>query len=77
MECMSAVTATKLIGTPERYSLKYLNLLNEGRDEFDLEQTSVRIKLGEFEHLKNSTVIHAEMAHGAPCNGTDRRRDRH
>jgi uncharacterized protein (TIGR04255 family) len=62
IECMDAVLATKLTGRPERFSLKYVNLLQEGQNEFDLAQTLVTAKLGAFETLsKASLIVRAEI----------------
>jgi uncharacterized protein (TIGR04255 family) len=62
MKCMSAVFGTKLTGKPERFSLKYVNLLRQGRDEFDLSQTTMRLELGEFEVRKGgNTFLRAEI----------------
>jgi uncharacterized protein (TIGR04255 family) len=62
LEYMDTALKTALTGRPERYGLKYVNLLKEGRDAFDLDQTRVRIELGDFRpRSQRSTVIHAEI----------------
>jgi uncharacterized protein (TIGR04255 family) len=62
LECMNAVFDTKLTGRPERFALKYVNLLQHGRDEFDLAQTTLNIELGKFERKAGSpAMIHAEI----------------
>src|ERR1700694_4860923 len=38
LECMQAALDTQLPGAPERFSLKYINLLMYGRNELDLSQ---------------------------------------
>jgi uncharacterized protein (TIGR04255 family) len=62
LECMNAVLDTKLVGSPERYGLKYVNILQEGRDVFDLDQTRVRVELGDFQpRTGGATAIQAEI----------------
>ena len=62
LECMNTALETNLTGRPERYGLKYVNLVKEGRDAFDLDQTRVRIELGNFQpRSQGTTVIHAEI----------------
>jgi uncharacterized protein (TIGR04255 family) len=62
LECMTSAIETGLTGQPERYALKFVNLLSEGRDAFDLEPTGVRIELGGFQLRPQSpTGIHAEI----------------
>jgi uncharacterized protein (TIGR04255 family) len=60
LECMEALLGTKLTGQPERFALKYVNLFQQGRDEFDLTQTTLRLSLGDFE--LGSTYVRAEIA---------------
>ncbi len=62
LECINAAVETGLTGRPERYGLKYVNILKEGQNEFDLSQTRVRIELGGFElRSKGSVAIHGEI----------------
>jgi|ERR1700722_1706930 len=62
LECMNTALETSLTGRPERYGLKYVNLLKEGRDAFDLDQTRVRIELGNFKpRSQGATAVHAEI----------------
>jgi uncharacterized protein (TIGR04255 family) len=62
LECMNTALETSLTGRPERYGLKYVNLVKEGRDAFDLDQTRVRIELGDFQpRSQGSTLIRAEI----------------
>jgi len=58
---MELVFNTKLTGPPERYALKYVNLLTEGAHPFDMSQTTVQIKLGEFEFREANTAVHADI----------------
>jgi uncharacterized protein (TIGR04255 family) len=48
MECINTAVETRLTGRPERYGLKYVNVLKEGADAFDLSQTRVCVELGDF-----------------------------
>jgi uncharacterized protein (TIGR04255 family) len=62
LDCMNAALESNLTGGPERYGLKYVNILKEGRSIFDLEQTRVRIELGGFQQRPNGgTAVHAEI----------------
>ncbi len=62
LECLNVVLETKLTGRIERYALKYVNLLKEGSDEFDLDQTQVQIRLGNFLlRSGGSSSLHAEI----------------
>ncbi len=62
VECMNTALGSKLTGRPERYGLKYVNLLKEGRDAFDLDQTRVRIEMGDFGlRPQGAAAIHAEI----------------
>ena len=62
LECINTALESKLTGTPERYGLKYVNILKEGRDAFDLDQTRVRIELGDFQPSATGAVaVHAEI----------------
>lgn len=62
VECMGAVFETQLTGKPERFGLKYVNLIQQGRDEFDMSQTTLHLELGEFELRKGgSTFVRAEI----------------
>lgn len=72
LECIGAAIETNLTGRPERYGLKYVNILKEGRDAFDLDQTRVRIELGDFQpHAKGSVLVHAEIALNGCTNSVD------
>jgi len=62
LECMNTAISSRLTGRPERYGLKFVNLLKEGRDAFDLDPTRVRIELGGFAlRSQGTTGIHAEI----------------
>ena len=62
LEFVNTALDTGLSGRPERYGLKYVNLLKEGRDAFDLDQTQVRIELGNFQpRSQGSTMLRAEI----------------
>jgi uncharacterized protein (TIGR04255 family) len=62
LECINTVVETGLTGRPERYGLKYVNILKEGRDAFDLSQTRVRIEFGDFPLRSQSSVaVHGEI----------------
>jgi uncharacterized protein (TIGR04255 family) len=61
LKCMDAVFDTKLTGKPERFALKYVNLLQHGRDEFDLGQTTLQLGLGEFGIASRGTYVRAEI----------------
>ncbi len=62
LECMTSALETRLTGHPERYGLKYVNLLKEGGGAFDLDQTRVRVELGDFQPRPESvTAVHAEI----------------
>jgi len=62
LEFMKTVLETNLTGVPERYGLKYVNLLKEGSDPFDLGQTRVQIELGDFPRRVGAPVaVHAEI----------------
>jgi uncharacterized protein (TIGR04255 family) len=72
LECMNLVLDSMLTGTPERYALKYVNLLREGSSEFDLDQTRVRIELGNFHQRDNGgMLIHAEIERNGCINVVD------
>jgi uncharacterized protein (TIGR04255 family) len=62
LECINAAVETRLTGRPERYGLKYVNVLKEGSDEFDLSQTRVCVELGGFQ-LKSAgnMAVHGEI----------------
>lgn len=49
IECFNAVLKTKLVKAVERVSIKYTNLLAQGRDENDLSQLNAKVELGEFD----------------------------
>jgi uncharacterized protein (TIGR04255 family) len=62
LEYIDTAISSTLTGRPERYGLKYVNLLKEGRNEFDLSQTRVRIELGGFPLRPNGPAsVHAEI----------------
>ena len=61
VECIQGVLSTDLTGTPERFSLKYSNVLSHGRDENDLSQLKLRVSLDEFTLRAAATVIRAEI----------------
>jgi uncharacterized protein (TIGR04255 family) len=62
LECMTTALDTKLTGRSERYALKFVNLIKEGRDAYDLDPTLVRVELGEFQpRAQGSVAIHAEI----------------
>lgn len=62
VECMGAVFETHLTGKPERFALKYVNLLEQGEDQFDLSQTTLNLGLGKFELRRcGSTFVRAEI----------------
>jgi uncharacterized protein (TIGR04255 family) len=62
LDCMNTALETGLTGRPERYGLKYVNLLKQGRDAFDFDQTRVRIELGDFKpRSQGVTVVHSEI----------------
>ena len=64
LQVMEAVNSTKLAGQAERCSLKYVNVLTQGRDEFDFSQLKVQVSLDDFP-LGGSVVVRAEI----PLNG--------
>lgn len=55
------VLSTDEISQVERISLRYSNVLCEGRDEFDLEQVKVEVRFGTFALRKNGRVFRAEI----------------
>jgi uncharacterized protein (TIGR04255 family) len=61
MECMNAVLDTKMTGRPERFSIKYVNLLQDGRNEYDLSQTNLRLQLGDFLLRDEGVIVRAEI----------------
>jgi uncharacterized protein (TIGR04255 family) len=62
LECINAAVETGLTGRPERYGLKYVNILKEGGDAFDLSQTRVRVELGDFQlRSQGSVAVHGEI----------------
>jgi uncharacterized protein (TIGR04255 family) len=68
LKCMTAVFGTNLTGKPERFALKYVNLLQQGRDEFDLSQTTLRLALGQFGIKSSGTYVRAEIErNGCTC----------
>jgi uncharacterized protein (TIGR04255 family) len=72
VEFMTVVMQANLAQGTERYALKYVNVLKEGQDEFDLSQTTVNIKLGNFDlRPKGSTLIHAEIDLNGCTNAVD------
>ena len=62
LECLKASIESTLTGRPERYGLKYVNILKDGRDAFDLDQTRVRVEMGEFQ-LRDQGIlaVHGEI----------------
>jgi len=61
LECIQSVIDTGLTGAPERFSLKYLNMLTYGRDENDLSQLKLRLMLDDFAIRGAGTMIRAEI----------------
>jgi uncharacterized protein (TIGR04255 family) len=66
-QCSGALLKTGMIADMERCSLKYTNLLCEGRDENDLRQLKVSVQLDGFDLLPTGTLIKAEIRHN-DCN---------
>ena len=61
VRCFEQVMDTGLVRSVERVSLKYTNLLAEGRDEFDLGQLRAKVEFGPF-HLRDpGRVFHVEI----------------
>jgi uncharacterized protein (TIGR04255 family) len=61
VECMNAIFDSELMGRPERFSVKYVNLLQEGIDEFDIEQTNLKFSLGRLRIRRPGLAVKAEM----------------
>jgi uncharacterized protein (TIGR04255 family) len=63
LECMNAVFDTGMTGKPERFSLKYVNLLQQGRNEFDLSQINLQFKLADFPLREEGVIVRGEIEH--------------
>ena len=61
--CAGALLATPFVDEVERCSLKYTNLLSEGRDVNDLSQLKVAIELNGFKLSAPGTALKAEIPH--------------
>ncbi len=61
LECSRAVLNTELVGSLERCSLKYVNLLTDGRDVRDLSQLNLRLELDGFSTAGGATAIVSEF----------------
>jgi uncharacterized protein (TIGR04255 family) len=61
LECMQTVLGTGLFSNPERVGLKYVNVLQEGRDEFDLGQTRVTVALADFPLRAEGASVRGEI----------------
>jgi uncharacterized protein (TIGR04255 family) len=61
LRCLNMVFDTKLAGRPQRFSIKYINLLQHGRDQFDLSQTKMRLQLGAFDLAEEGTFVRTEI----------------
>jgi uncharacterized protein (TIGR04255 family) len=62
IKCIGAVIDTKMIGKPERFAIKYVNLLQYGATPFDIRQTTLELKLGSFPISGQGTLVHTEIA---------------
>jgi uncharacterized protein (TIGR04255 family) len=72
VECMASVVDSGLTGAPERFSLKYVNLLQEGSDEFDLSQTTLSLKIGTFKlRTSGTTYVRTEIEQNGCLNVVD------
>lgn len=60
-ECVTAVLQTGRVGQVERCSLKYINLLTEGRNPSDLDQLELQFKLNGFTPRGPGTYIRSEL----------------
>ncbi len=61
LECVHTAFNTDLTGRPNRFSLKYINLLKQGRDDFDLSQTTLQLNLGSFQLRDQGRAVRAEI----------------
>jgi uncharacterized protein (TIGR04255 family) len=60
-ECVDALLGTALIGPIERTSLKYVNVLSEGKDQFDLSQLRLKVEVGDLALLGRGFSLTAEV----------------
>jgi uncharacterized protein (TIGR04255 family) len=60
-ECIRAVLATDIVGPVERCSLKYVNLLTDGKDAQDLGQLDLTLKLNGFPTGGAGTAIRTQF----------------
>lgn len=61
IQCMKAVFETSLMGKPERFALKYVNILQQGADEYDLSQTTAKVSLADFQLRREGLAVKAEV----------------
>jgi uncharacterized protein (TIGR04255 family) len=61
MECLNVAFDSTLTGRVDRLSIKYVNVLQQGRDEFDLSQTTLHLGLGSFEVAREGMLVRAEL----------------
>lgn len=61
LKCVHALGKTSFVQTVERCSLKYTNLLSEGRNAQDLRQLDISVRLGQFDIANSNTLIRSEF----------------
>lgn len=61
LRSLNGIAETGLIRSVERVSIKYVNILTEGRDPLDLSQVAVDIRFGKFDLKGTGIVIRGEI----------------
>ena len=61
LEIIEALKSTGLINSIERLSLRYVNVINEGIDAFDLNQLRISVSLGELSLKREGFATRAEV----------------
>lgn len=59
--CIRTVLETKLLGRAERCSIRYVNLLPVGKDEYDLSQLKLQLTLGDFKLRREAIAVRSEV----------------
>lgn len=61
LECFEKLLETSFVQKVERVSLKYVNLLSDGVDKFDLSQLRLKVQLGDLNINPKGFMLQAEV----------------